>query len=298
MASGHCLSCPLGAVAEEAGSSACTDCPAGKHEVKRQFCSDCPPGTMSAIGSGSCSPCKAGFHAANPGSSACESCPAGMFSEGNSAKCSACPVGAISEVASATCNQCKAGQIARNSLTCEGCPAGTYAPEGSNICRACPHGHVSSAESSSCFGCESMLLRMMPDPRQERCTVFALDIALALLAWITLSCSVAFFSVGWRSKLPLEDMSMQGDKYVATTSLPHFLLRWDWASPKVFFTGTGVPDLDSPDSVWTSKAQSMDELIVQRESIDRPLDTSMGYLHLEFPMAFLATGFFGLPLLS
>ena len=68
-------------VAEKAGSVACSACPAGKHEERRQFCSACAPGTMSAAGSSSCTTCKAGFHAASPGSSACEICAAGTFSE-------------------------------------------------------------------------------------------------------------------------------------------------------------------------------------------------------------------------
>ena len=43
-------SCPVGMVAEKAGSSACSACPAGKYERLRQFCSDCSPGTISAAG--------------------------------------------------------------------------------------------------------------------------------------------------------------------------------------------------------------------------------------------------------
>ena len=333
-ASSRCESCPLGAVAEEAGSSACMACPAGKHEARRQFCSICPPGTMSAAGSGSCTSCRAGYHAMSSGSSVCETCAAGTFSEEGSflvllvrwkmfdcksdsisylflhffqviywqfqgLKCSTCSPGTVSEAASEACSPCKAGQIARSSLNCEPCPSGTYAPARSTICRDCPHGQVSSAESSSCQPCESVWLRVLPDDRRERCTVSALDVAFALTAWITIACFVAFFLVGCYSKLPLEDFSLQGDKLVATTSLPHSFLKWNWASPAVYFMSTGVPDLDSGASSWKGRAQNIDELTLQSEkSIDRPLDTSMGFLHVKFPMAFIMTGLFGFPLLS
>lgn len=95
----------------------------------------------------------------------------------------------------------------------------------------------------------------------------------------------------------MEDLSLQGDKLVVTTSVPHCFLRWDWASPEIYFTSTGVPDLDSGANTWKGKTQSIDELTLQSEkSIERPLDTSMGYLHVKFPMAFIMMGLVGIPL--
>ena len=179
-------------------------------------------------------------------------------------KCASCAPGTVSEAASATCSPCKAGRIARNAMTCEACPGGTYAPERSTLCRACPNGHVSAAESSSCQPCESILFRALPNDRRERCTVSPLDIAFALTAWIGLSCLVMSFLVGSYSKLPVEDLSLQGDKLVVTTPLAHGFLRWDWASPEVYFTSTGVPDLDGANT-WKAKAQSIDELTLQSE---------------------------------
>lgn len=179
-------------------------------------------------------------------------------------KCASCSPGTVSEAASATCSPCKAGQIARNSLTCEACPVGTYAPERSTLCRACPHRHVSGAESSSCQLCESIFFRVLPDDRRERCTVSPLDIAFALTAWMALTCFVMSFLVGCYSKLAVEDLSVQGEKLAVTTSLPHCFLRWDWASPEVYFTCTGVPDLDGANT-WKGKAQSIDELSLQSE---------------------------------
>ena len=211
--------------------------------------------------------------------------------------CTSCSPGTVSEAKREACSPCKAGQITRDSLTCEPCPGGTYAPERSTICRACPNGQVSGAQSSSCQPCESMWFRVLPDDRRERCIVSDLDYVFALVSWMAVACFTLFCLVGCYSKLPLQDLSLQGDKLVATTSLPHFFLRWDWASPAVSFTSTGVPDLDSG-ATWKAKAQSRDELLLSAKSMDRPLDTSMGFLRMKFPVAFIVTGFLGLPCLS
>ena len=63
-------------------------------------------------------------------------------------------------------------------------------------------------------------------------------------------------------------------------------------------TGTEIPDLERSNN-FTVKALSMYQLTLQGEQSDnnKPLDTSMGHLHLKFPHAFCSAGLWRCPLI-
>ena len=102
--SSTCSSCYPGRVAREPGNSSCAACPAGKHEMDKQFCALCPEGTTSEAGSSSCSPCDAGRFAKE--SVSCELCPGGSYAGRGSSRCLRCRVGSVSTPGSAVCRSC------------------------------------------------------------------------------------------------------------------------------------------------------------------------------------------------
>ena len=285
-----CAKCPEGFYATLPGSSVCDPCPAGTYaEGGSTKCILCSSGKYSGVGSSACSLCGVGMVAGEAGSAECELCPAGTYAEAGSSKCLACSAGTISGAGSGNCSRCASGHFAKASVACEACPGGTFAIEGS--CRSCPSGHVSGPASALCSSCNSVLIRRTPDPAKQTCHVAGLEVVLALICWLTSAgCCFWCFS-GFYVRMPIADISRQGQKVVVTTSIAHQILKSKKAR-KVSFHDTGVPDLEQ--EPWKVSALSSFQLTLHAEQ-DNFVDTSMGTLRLKFPFGFLATGFWHCP---
>lgn len=280
-----CTKCEAGAHAARAGSTSCELCEAGSYAAEGSAgCRPCPAGTFSGAGSGMCSPCNAGTISATSGSSACEVCPAGTFSKNGTATCRACPAGTISGAASAFCSQCPAGYVADRSVSCEACPGGTFAEN--YKCHSCPSGQVSLPSSVSCKPCAGFLLRYSPNDSREECQVELGEVALASALWILSALLSLFLLNGMFGGLPISDLSAQGQSFVVTTSRAHMLLKR--AEPIVTFSQTGVPHLEA--SSWRVRRLSHYQLTLCCDQENLPLETSMGFLRLRFPRAFIFTG--------
>lgn len=296
-AGNSCAKCKPGFHAPKPASAACEQCPAAtfSREEASARCSPYPSGQISAAGSAVCSECDAGRYAS---SGACVPCPAGTFSTNASTRCSPCSSGQISAAGSAACIQCVAGRFSTEGFTCEACPGGTFALAGSSACKSCPVGHVSSPNSAACSSCENLLVRASPDGMKQTCQIVGMDVVLAVISWMTSACFTFFCLIGLCGRLPIADISEQGQKHVVTSSLPHFVLKWKWASPSVIFRGTGVPVLDDGSLPWKVKALSFYQLTLSHDhDLNMPLDTSMGHLQIKFPQAFLFTGIWHCPLM-
>ncbi|CAK8988909.1 Extracellular matrix organizing protein FRAS1 (Fraser syndrome 1 protein) [Durusdinium trenchii] len=308
-ASRKCSACPPGSVSG-AAQGACSLCEAGRFARASVTCDQCPagswsgagtiecrsciPGTFSLTGSSNCSHCLPGS-VSTAGALTCDVCPAGKY-EVNHQLCSVCPLGTISTGGSDACSQCEAGRFAKSSQTCEPCPGGTFANKGSSSCSSCPVDHVSSPNSAACTSCESLFIRTSPDVMKQSCQVRSMEILLALICWVTSSCFCLLCWTGVLGRIPLSDLSAQGQKLVVTTSVAHFLL--DWARPVVTFSGTGVPHLDESTGPWTVQALNLYQVSLQGStSSSTSLDTSTGHLHLKFPQVLLSVGLWRCPLL-
>ncbi|CAK9117949.1 unnamed protein product [Durusdinium trenchii] len=293
--SSTCSTCPPGTVSKTSGASACDVCPAGTYEVDHQLCNKCPGGFISAAGNNSCSACEAGSFAPKVGSVACEPCPAGTYSGEASGKCSTCPSGTVSFGAGGACRRCEPGRFAQSSLTCEPCRGGTFASEGSSACQACPVGHVSHDNSATCSSCEGLFIRATPDAMRQSCQILAMDMVFALILWMTLASLCFLLFTGFSGRIPISDLSAQGEKLLVTTSIAHFLLS---RPCNVTFARTGVPDLESSSWTWRVKATSYYHLALEGEKSSMPLDTSKGHLHVKFPQLFVSAGFARCPLIG
>ena len=122
-----------------------------------------------------------------------------------------------------------------------------------------------------------------------------MDIVLGLICWMTAACFCFLFLTGCCGRLPISDVSSQGDKVVITTSIAHHFLKR--AHPIVSFAGTGVPNLDST-SAWKVRALSSYQLTLHGEPVSIPLDTSAGHIRLSLPHPFLCMGMWRCPLLG
>ncbi|CAK9100504.1 unnamed protein product [Durusdinium trenchii] len=157
---------------------------------------------------------------------------------------------------------CPAG-TEENDGSCNPCAGGTFSSEGSSVCEACPVGHVSSPNSGACESCESIFIRSTPDDKKQSCQVLAMDVVLGLIFLSTCSCFSFLSLTGFSGRIPISDVSAQGQKVVVTTSTAHGLHKW--ACPKVTFAGTDVPDLESSND-WTIKALSLYQVTLHGES--------------------------------
>eukprot|EP01006_Ploeotia_vitrea_P047753 TRINITY_DN67158_c5_g1_i1.p1 TRINITY_DN67158_c5_g1~~TRINITY_DN67158_c5_g1_i1.p1 ORF type:complete len:1592 (+),score=103.74 TRINITY_DN67158_c5_g1_i1:30-4805(+) len=147
----HCVKCPPGYFAPEAGTPECLPCPAGSStdgDRAQEMCTMCPPG----------------FHAPTPGNPTCTGCSAGTFAEGEgNMDCADCPAGTSTEGKGerSTCTPCSAGSFSdrEGAPTCTLCSPGWVNPAvGSphNICRKCPPGYSTSGMSgqAECHECQ------------------------------------------------------------------------------------------------------------------------------------------------
>ena len=296
--SNNCSECPAGTISKVPGSTECWQCAAGTFSAAGSSeCRNCPAGQVSEAGSNNCSECPTGKFSKDPGSIACEACPAGKH-EVNKQFCNLCQQGTRSVAGSGTCSPCDAGRFAKDALTCEPCPGGTFAGPNSSRCENCALNHVSLPNSATCRSCNDLLVRAVPDATRQTCQVNTMDIVLGLICWMTAACFCFLFLTGCFGRLPISDVSSQGDKMVITTSIAHHFLKR--AHPVVSFTGTGVPNLDST-STWKVRALSSYQLTLHGEQASIPLDTSKGhiqYIRLNFPHPFLCMGMWRCPLLG
>ena len=259
-------------------------------------------------------PCQPGFAAPKLGSSTCDLCAAGTFSEEASASCFPCPYGRTSGKASGTCILCDPGRVPNNdSSSCVPCRAGTIASPGSTECTPCRPGFISSPGSQSCLRCpvgstahksgsactycppgtysEESSGRCLDCPLGsfgQNCEYHTFEVVLAVISFFSSVCFGFLCLMGYAGRVPIADVSSQGDKVVMTTALSHHLLKRPCSAT---FSGTGVPGLDK---VWKVKALSSFQLTLQGD-VTIPLDTSMGYVRMNSP--FLHTGVWRCPLI-
>ena len=293
--SNNCSECPAGTISKVPGSTECWQCAAGTFSsAGSSECRNCPAGQFSEAGSRNCSECPIGEISKDPGSIACEACPAGTH-EVDKQFCNLCQQGTISVAGSGTCSPCDAGRFAKDALTCEPCKGGTFAGPNSSSCENCGLGEVSLPNSATCRSCNDLLVRAGPDATGQTCEVEAMDIVLGLICCMTAACFCFLFLTGCFGRLPISDVSSQGDKVVITTSIAHHFLKR--AHPVVSFTGTGVPNLDST-STWKVRTLSSYQLTLHGEQASIPLDTSKGQIRLNFPHPFLCMGMWRCPLLG
>ena len=144
------------------GSSACTDCTAGKFSSDQgsSVCSDCDAGKYSSGGSSYCALCQAGKYSTHSGSSACTDCTAGKFSsDQGSSVCSDCDAGKYSLLGGAdVCSECDAGkfQSLNGQTSCDVCTEGKYSEAGASICSVCSAGKYSSSDGATvCLECDA-----------------------------------------------------------------------------------------------------------------------------------------------
>eukprot|EP00435_Cladocopium_sp_Y103_P060611 s97_g22.t1 len=287
--------CPAGT---EESDGSCSPCVGGFFSIVGGRCKACPAGKFSPKKSGSCSDCPAGSISRISASAVCEPCEAGSFAEKGSRTCTQCPQGKVSAARSGACEPCDAGRFAQDFQTCEQCPGGKFAGKGSNRCEDCPLGTVSSPGSAECSSCGRFLVRATADATQERCQPSVVDIGLGIICCITSACVGFLFLTSFFGRLPISDISLQGEKVVITTSIAHYFLKR--AHPVVSFVGTGVPDLDKNEKnlIWKVTAMSLYQLTLHcSDKPDMALDTSIGHLHLRFPHVFLSTGMWHCPLI-
>ena len=293
--SNGCSECPAGTISTVPGSIACQPCAAGTLSAAGSSeCRNCPAGQFSEAGSNNCSECPTGKFSKDPGSIACEACPAGKH-EVDKQFCNLCQQGTTSVAGSGTCSPCDAGRFAKDALTCEPCKGGTFAGPNSSSCENCGLGEVSLPNSATCRSCNDLLVRAVPDATGQTCEVEAMDIVLGLICWMTAACFCFLSLTSCFGRLPISDVSSQGDKVVITTSIAHHFLKR--AHPVVSFTGTGVPNLDSA-STWKVRTLSSYQLTLHGEQASIPLDTSKGHIRLNFPHPFLCMGMWRCPLLG
>eukprot|EP00435_Cladocopium_sp_Y103_P059516 s1118_g21.t1 len=306
-----CNACPQGEISSE-GNAACSPCEAGRFAKEALMCEQCPNGTISSAGrsechscprgtysdpgSNTCSQCSAGTISKVPGSTECWQCAAGTFSAAGSSECPNCPAGKFSEAGSTNCSECPTGEISRDpgSIACEACPAGKHEVE-NQFCNLCQQGTISVAGSGTCSPCNDLLVRAIADATRQTCQVDAMEIVLGLICWMTAACFCFLSLTGCFGRLPIADVSSQGDKWVITTSIAHHFLKR--AHPLVSFAGTEVPNLDST-SKWKVRALSSYQLTLHGEQASIPLDTSTGHIRLNFPHPFLCMGMWRCPLLG
>eukprot|EP00435_Cladocopium_sp_Y103_P064154 s151_g25.t2 len=292
--SNACSECLAGTISKVPGSTECWQCAAGTFSATGSSeCRNCPAGRFSEAGSRNCSECLTGT-ISKDGSIACEACPAGKH-EVQKQFCNLCQPGTTSAAGAGFCSPCDAGRFAKDALTCEPCSGGTFAGPNSSSCQNCRLNHVSLPNSAKCRSCNDLLVRAVPDATRQTCQVSTMDIVFGLICWMTAACFSFLFLTGFFGRLPISDVTLQGDKIVITTSMAHLFLKR--ADPVVSFAGTGVPDLDST-STWKVKALSSYQLTLHGEEASMPLDTSTGHMRLNFPHPFVSMGIWRCPLLG
>ena len=177
-----------------AGSSRCSDCPAGTakvgnfnktrgQNVDNFVCIDCVVGFWSIAGVTNCSKCLIGQYQNEIAKSRCKACPKGTFlsETGASASsfCQECPHGTYSSALGVTniadCNKCAAGKKnahkgSISSAACSNCEANTKAESvGSFECVNCSLGQLSEKGSSSCQACGAGFYADNPDLGCQPC---------------------------------------------------------------------------------------------------------------------------------
>ncbi|MEZ4873858.1 MAG: hypothetical protein R2827_16780, partial [Bdellovibrionales bacterium] len=110
------------------GSSACTNCSAGRFSSASgaDSCDECVPGTFSSEGASSCTNCSVGTFTESSGSTSCTSCRAGTFAEDTgSISCTDCPIDSFqSEEGADSCEECTGDliyQFESGATECKAC---------------------------------------------------------------------------------------------------------------------------------------------------------------------------------
>ena len=134
----ECVSCPVGSVAPQIGSSQCSFCPDATYTVNGLFCEPCKAGYM----------CQKGL--------APSICPSGTYSPGSSASCLACSLDNqfSSHVGSSQCSTTSPSQAVNSDHTAAiPCPIGSSCPNG--VAVPCHAGYFANVTGlTSCYNCK------------------------------------------------------------------------------------------------------------------------------------------------
>ncbi len=157
----QCSECQAGK-ASSAGSTACSDCTAGRVAPVKgtASCALCPAGKVQpGEGKAECVPCTPGRYAAVDGLFTCSDCVQGTFTGNYSASaCETCTAGKYANAAGqVACTDCTVGKYAadRGAFACAACFPGRYGPgQGLSGCLKCPRGRSQSLEGQAeCTPC-------------------------------------------------------------------------------------------------------------------------------------------------
>ena len=185
-----------------------------------------------------------GKFSSTAGNSECSLCQSGTYSAPASSICSRCSAGSFSGTGAGSCNVCPAVSVADSgSPSCVPCTAGTYAHEG-RFRRACPRDTIAGAGSTECQPCVGALLVAHADNQSLSCQQSMLNLffAVAMVACLTVALNLTAWLCFYQ--LRIEDLTLQGDRLVMTTSRPHRLLYWQRSEAVVTLRDTGCPPLD------------------------------------------------------
>ncbi|CAK9043669.1 unnamed protein product [Durusdinium trenchii] len=280
----------------EVASAHCQACAAGSSSVDGAPCSPCLPGSAAGIGRATCESCAAGHFSATVGNSECLVCHAGSYAAAGSNMCGQCPPGTYSTIGASNCTWCPNGWVAEGaSPTCEPCLAGTYAHEG-RFCRNCPSNTISTSGRSECEPCVGFFLVAYADTQRLTCQASMLNLFFAVATCLCLTVTLLLALWLCFYQLHIEDLSLQGDGLVVTTSRPHRILHWS-SEASITLRNTGSPPLECLQTRGSFRAQALsgrDLKLIHPESVGT-WDTSIGYLHVHIPAALLRTGFLRIP---
>ena len=155
---GSCLPCIPGKYQSSKGEVGCTLCDPrtfNNATERKTECESCPEGKNSKAGSSACSDCAAGKFVIAGG--ACKQCPAGWHSPVPEMRlCKQCGTGAkgqTSEEGSISCVMCDLGKFQLEVGVCVDCPEGFYQDgKGSKSCKACPEDTFNRLQARTAVG--------------------------------------------------------------------------------------------------------------------------------------------------
>eukprot|EP00033_Pygsuia_biforma_P002012 GCRY01002237.1.p1 GENE.GCRY01002237.1~~GCRY01002237.1.p1 ORF type:complete len:1051 (-),score=137.54 GCRY01002237.1:462-3614(-) len=146
-----------------AGSSQCTQCPAG-YKCSKGVKAGCLPGYFAAEGSSECSMCSDGqFSEEYAG--VCEDCGLGTYGTSEHTSCEPCAAGTFSNATRVTvCAGCESGKWSEPEATsCTPCDSGSYRNATMEGCQYCPPG---STSLGGCSSCDTCLAGYWADPKE------------------------------------------------------------------------------------------------------------------------------------
>ena len=157
------------------------------------------------------------------------------------------------------------------------CPDNSYLEERS--CHQCPAGRAIFLLPNASLADQVQLGRSSCKP-----TLASGSLQLGILLMVTLAAFLLPFS--FRYFMVIKDTSVTDGVFLIATSLPHVLPRWAKRPVPVSISGTGHPCLDDPEQQWYVRHVGPAKLSLcdcKGQSVETPMETSMGTLRVRFP---------------